>query len=96
MAELYKAQNQKNPGFHKFWYGLSYKYGKSQMSKYIHQRWEENICWRECPLLPSASVQVSALMQMVICVEVHLMDHSLAEKIKKKQTCIENFFIMNS
>ena len=34
----------------------------------------------------------AALMQMVICMEAHLMDHSLAEENKKKQSCIKDFF----
>ena len=37
----------------------------------------------------------SALMQMVIRMEAHLMDHSLAEENKKKQSCIKDFFTMN-
>ena len=31
-------------------------------------------------------------MKMVICMEAHLMDHSLAEENKKKQSSIEEFF----
>ena len=37
----------------------------------------------------------AALMQMVICMEAHIMNHSLAEENKKKQSCIKVFFTMN-
>ena len=33
----------------------------------------------------------AALMQMVICMEAHLMDHSLGEKNKMKQSCNKDF-----
>ena len=32
------------------------------------------------------------LMQMVICMEAPLMDNSLAEENKKKQSCTKDFF----
>ena len=36
----------------------------------------------------------AALMQMVIHMEAHLMDHSIAQE-NKKQSCIKDFFTMN-